>query len=284
MEQLNRMVWTEDDFPFLLPVKPKQVIRVKYVPRETVDPERWKRFVWLPGEIVILNDEKQRIGGPGSGFFGHRGRKGQVGGSRAKAGSITKGYRAFDSNDSGRTVAWASELMDEKVLARDEVQAVRAYKASSTQLNEYLRFGTPTSNGRDTDVPFIDSAIDKSPMPENVVTYRGIDILNVPALYMADGTTVGREFTDKGFPSTTLHERSALGWSWNHGDKQGTVMKILMKSGQKALYLDALFDRGEYELLLPRATKFRVIVDEMVPERWTRSTSEYRLLTVEIVP
>lgn len=47
------------------------------------------------------------------------------------------------------------------------------------------------------------------------------------------------------------------------------------------MFMDEIYDRGEYELLLPRNMKFRVVKDETVdrfdaPDPW-------RLLTVEVI-
>jgi hypothetical protein len=225
-------------------------------------------------------------GGTGSGFHGHKGRIGEVGGSspRGTTTSPSKGYHEFSHNRSGDTMTWGKRLFDESGLTEEDISALRDYKGSSFALNDWLRAdGYSNLEGNPNRLKIakterLDAIIPQSRLPEPVLAFRGI---NRNAIGPDTGDYTGVEFMDKAFVSTTLHLKSALGWSWNNQDPIGTVVQIQLKKGSPAMFMDEIYDRGEYELLLPRNMKFRVVKDETVdrfgaPDPW-------RLLTVEVI-
>lgn len=200
-------------------------------------------------------------GGKGSGNFGHVGRPGKVGGSQTSAPKL---LQSFDSLYPNLQVESSSELSDDaknflkrneyKTQDVDELLAVDAYKSTSRELNSDLRAGNDYKN---IVTDGLDSALSKSVIDENVSVFRGVS----PTVFPAD-LQIGTIFTDKGFISTTISRKSAWGFSTLHSaDDIPTVMQIGLKAGQHALNMDAIFDRGEAELLLPRGTSFRILSD-----------------------
>lgn len=104
----------------------------------------------------------------------------------------------------------------------------------------------------------IDSAVDKSSIPRDLVVYRG---MAVPAIehfrnLKDPKDLVGKLVQDDGFISTSIRARTAASFG-----SAGTVVEIRLPKGSKGLYLDS-YDRvasGERELLLPRRSRFRVV-------------------------
>lgn len=222
-------------------------------------------------------------GGMGSGFTkeaGHKGRKGLIGGSQS---SISSTYREFSYNRKGDTMIWGKEMFNEANLSEEEKASLVAYKKDSNPINEELR--SPDYFASDSGAfPFvrrIDDAISKSTVPDNVFTYRGINQAVFKKEHKVVGSLVGNIIDDKAFVSTTLHRKQALSWSWMNGSELGVVLEIALPKGSHALYMDdpSIMDRGEYELLLPRGTKFRVTSDTM--ENWFGE--DVRFVKTEIV-
>ena len=178
---------------------------------------------------------------------------------------------------------FGKSFADVETLSAKERFSSLSYKADSNPINNYLRTGTLSpgyglESSLESRVKDIESAMQKSVVSENVMVYRGLNKLTIGP---DTGSYVGTIFTDKAFVSTSLSERSALGWSWVNQDQVGTVVAIKLDAGSHALYLDALNDRGEYELLLPKNTRFRVISDELTSRYGT--DEPWRLITVEII-
>ena len=96
------------------------------------------------------------------------------------------------------------------------------------------------------DITALDSILARTKLPEDVIVYRGLkvspDILNA--------LKPGMVFRDKGFVSTSLYRRIAMG----HFVKNA-VMVIKVPNGFKGI----LTETYERELILPRRTKFKVV-------------------------
>ena len=168
-------------------------------------------------------------------------------------GHNTENYREFDDPmraDAAMTSmyqGWANSLTDE------EKNAVRGYQQQTFGLvNDTLRGHRPD----DDKTPFarqesqkLDTALDSADVPYNVTTYRGM---------VNPGLSVGAEFTDLGYGSTTLAPAIARARAQAHGD-QGVVARIKVPQGAKGAYVETVTPIDQAELLLHRGTRYRVI-------------------------
>jgi hypothetical protein len=106
----------------------------------------------------------------------------------------------------------------------------------------------------------LDAALEKAPPLERpVVVYRGRLPDAVLEAFEAgeEETLIGQVFGDPAYTSTSLSGRIAreYGGSSRFPDSVG---RITLPRGTKAGCVDAVFDKGQSELLLPRETKFRI--------------------------
>ena len=135
----------------------------------------------------------------------------------------------------------------------EEVAGLNRYAGSTfSRVNNGLR-----ANAGDIEkvqakktVAALDKAIQRGTVPEDVVVYRGIN-----SSTLANKFSVGDEFQDHGFVSTSLDKKI--------GEKFGkeAVLEITVPKDAKALAFDSIYKGGhmdEHELLLPRGSKFRV--------------------------
>jgi C3 family ADP-ribosyltransferase len=106
----------------------------------------------------------------------------------------------------------------------------------------------------------LDAALEKSPPLERpMVVYRGRLPDAVLEAFEAgeEETLLDQVFGDLAYTSTSL----ASGIAREYGGSSrfpDSVGKITLPRGTKAGYVDAVFDKGQYELLLPRETRFRI--------------------------
>ncbi len=126
----------------------------------------------------------------------------------------------------------------------------------------------------------IDAAMDSSPLPEDVTTWRGIRSGQVIFGDQLDGDLTGAEWTEHAYVSTTTDVEVADGFA---GANPGAVqMRILTPAGTGAIEITDSVDRpgrhGESELLLQRGLRMRVVADHGVDARGVRQ------LDVEVLP
>lgn len=169
----------------------------------------------------------------------------------AMTGFNTNSAMAKDPHWSG----WLDTLND------DELAAVRRYRDWSHSINDEAR-STPGSKFVRDDtredlrkaIAQVDAAIDKHPGLERRTTvYR--------AMQMPAKLDVGDEFVDAGFASTSFIRDKAEEFTRRNG---GRVAVIEMPVGTKVAWVDGVLQRTggglpEYELLLPRKTRYRVV-------------------------
>lgn len=118
----------------------------------------------------------------------------------------------------------------------------------------------------------LDSALEKAPALERpVVVYRGRLPDAVLEAFEAgeEDTLLDRVFGDPAYTSTSLYGgiARAYGGSSRFPDSVG---KITLPPGTKAGCVDAVFDKGQHELLLPRGARFKI-------DRAYREASVYRI-------
>ena len=150
-------------------------------------------------------------------------------------------------------------------LSPEEYSALEAYKREGFRsLNRGLRDHDgdlsmlPPEERRRAEG--LDAALEKAPTLERlVVVYRGRLPDAVLEAFEAgeEETLVDQVFGDLAYTSTSLCSGIAreYGGSSRFPDSVG---KITLPRGTKAGYIDAVFDKGQSELLLPREAKVRI--------------------------
>ena len=148
------------------------------------------------------------------------------------------------------------------------------YKTGATykDINAFLREGT----GKDDwtpEISAIDGVLAKTSLPEDVITYRGMDA----SLFPRDNQE-GAIFEDKGYWSTSIAKETGdkyARWAGEDGEKGLVVIEV--PKGFNGLWMEPFWkDSGESELLLPRGTRAEIISDSMI--------DDVRVLNVRVLP
>lgn len=144
---------------------------------------------------------------------------------------------------------WADEhLHPNKIaLSPEERVALGGYQCSDyNPINKALREEFTISPELKRKIAAIDSAIQKSSLPVEMVVFRGTDYI------VGQQMRAGKQLAEKGFSSTSLSYDVARSKDFG----KGTIIEITIPKGAKGIYLDELrkpFGK-EVELLLPRDT------------------------------
>lgn len=148
----------------------------------------------------------------------------------------------------------------DKSLSPQTVRHIRSYKIDSEGMNKALRTGKTLSKihhiGARASGPMVEH-LDKATnhkLTHHLTVYRGGSGTNAPNSKVMK--TVGHEFTDHGYTSTSINHNAAHAFS---GSKH--IFAIHLKPGDKAHHLDGRHHENNHEgeVLLHRGTKFRVI-------------------------
>jgi hypothetical protein len=203
-------------------------------------------------------------GGEGSGNFGHAGRPGEVGGSGPGGGSSNVGdgenfteyarWNPMDGEDDIKNDLLPKYEKWSDSLSEDEIKSLKDYTgAKYEEINKSLR-----SDGDITDnIKNIDSALNTSEIPHNLITYRGIDNKELYNAIKSGNLSVGDVLEDKGFVSTSPR----FGVSQQFLLKKSILLKIKCYAGSKGGYLipqKLSLTHNEHEILLPRNSKFKI--------------------------
>lgn len=167
---------------------------------------------------------------------------------------------------------WADDAIHPNSLGlgHQELEAVKDYQATSTNLNKAL-WGhehelSPervTQWTRDMDVAF-----NKAPTLPHMVVHHFAESANW------ESVPVGQSVTMRGFMSTTMVAEGRANEVYN----QGAHLKIIVPAGAKGIYLDKLvseFHAEEAEIVFNRGTKLVVLSKHLVNGVW-EMTAELR--------
>lgn len=123
----------------------------------------------------------------------------------------------------------------------------------------------------------MDTALVASQIPEDITVFRGMPAEALPK------DAVGTEFTDKAYGSTSLDYKTAEKFGrWVREDGlHPAIIEIRVPKGNDGIYMENLWDNGEYEVLLPRGTKYKVVSEIQKPLFGIAGGVRY--LTVEVV-
>jgi hypothetical protein len=170
--------------------------------------------------------------------------------------------------------AWAATLSPAEVAAIATYKGVgygfnrrlRAWQAYQALPDKPARTPEPLSADDRTLVAHLDGLVARGRIPHTLTVYRG----RQRQLSLAEAQhEVGGIIADPGFVSTTLDIGVAEGFagyirSGPRNDptqvtvRAGTLYAITIPAGSRGAWLDAWSSRGEFELLLPRDSQFRV--------------------------
>jgi hypothetical protein len=199
-------------------------------------------------------------GGSESGFHGHAGRPGLVGGSSSQG--TRGGYRKFSPSDTGRMSEYI-EAHDGLDIDAHEYPGVDWYTGSG-----YIQINSTLRNGKSIDDSYVSSeagvtmkqAIEQmdeftqlGTVPEDTLMYRGFGKDTFPNAMSLKGKTI----TDKGYASASLDEMTAMSAAGYMSPKSwhGYIAEIRVNKGHKV----GMVMSEEYEIIFPRGTKFKVI-------------------------
>lgn len=171
---------------------------------------------------------------------------------------IQGGAKEFNAWGKEHFGEWLDELPD------DERLALKQYKSAFYgETNTMLR-GLQDTRGvlgqkvvqRIKDrIAKLDAALKRTGVPEDVTVFRGFDHDGLRKMF-DDGTLVGTEYSDKAYMSTSVSPKVAKQFA----RKSKMVAEIRVPKGTRGAYVEGIdTSLKEYELLLARGTKFRVV-------------------------
>lgn len=188
----------------------------------------------------------------------------------------------FESGREGAT--WASNHWSgPSAYSEAQVNAIRRYTGPEyTQINKKLR----VSEGKKGAVPALDSAIESAArVPQDVIVRRGATPLQFGLDKNSDlSSLTGKTFTEHGYLSTTVDPKA-------YSKNRTVQMNVKVPKGQKALYVSGKYQEpvnafdpnpkprapaepilsvtgSEYELILPRGSKYRVTGVKKIDSQW----------------
>lgn len=164
-------------------------------------------------------------------------------------------------------------------LPPDEVQALNYFRGEGYRKVTpalYRGRANPEVQGR---IDSLDSAMSRSALTRDVVTYRGTpDIRKLVGARAAGGDLTGAQFTDKAFLSSSADRKVAKNFAVKGraaADTRPVVFRYTLPKGTKAITLSS--GKHESEMLLDRGLTFRVAKDHGV------SDDGIRYLDLEVV-
>ena len=208
-------------------------------------------------------------GGKGSGFHGHYGRPGEVGGS-ASTKTVLGATPHYDGEkltfENTQSVKQFRQLKDgtDKWTPK-EIDIASCYFGSLYDIVNRIVMGKETGYSDKTNqsmqnvIDLLDERIEKSSLSEDVMLYMGSSIYH----YIEDNQLpqVGDTVSYGGFNSTSLDPYESMGWGIDKKlptdpDRQGAlIFAIKAKKGAKGI---KRFNEVEREVLLPRNAQLKI--------------------------
>lgn len=152
----------------------------------------------------------------------------------------------------------------EQRLSQAEYDALGHYSTDSAyEINRKLRTGAVPSDIK-PQVDLIDSAIAKSPLPEDIRVFRGLSDEGVRGNELAK-LKPGDTLEEAGFVSTSAQPESARGFGQTDGGDNGQGAVMLVVDVPRGTPAAAISGESplETEILLGRNTRYRVVSNEI---------------------
>ena len=150
-------------------------------------------------------------------------------------------YKWFPENS--RALKYGKNL---SLLNNDEWESVDAYhNKHDNSIDQYLKNGSKIPMDIASHIPNIDAAIEKNPLPDNIVLWRGIN-----NKYLHDNLS---GLVGKIIPHSSYTRASMIPSDVEEGmGSRSVMMQIRLPAGFKALYV------GKGHMLLPRNMNLRI--------------------------
>jgi hypothetical protein len=185
-----------------------------------------------------------------------------------KATKLDTEHDVFEWGEKHYGYAWQEQGMEQGLFTKEEMKGMAGYVTESTFPNNYLRKPskkiTPEKlEGIQRCIKGMDSLMDKTPVPEDVVgvRYASFKDMKIDPEKIKPGAT----FEDKAYTSVSLRQD----WSWARG---GDRIEVHIPKGHKAFFVGG----PQSEMVLPRGTSFRV--------RGFKDATKYRPRTMIVEP
>jgi hypothetical protein len=159
-------------------------------------------------------------------------------------------------------------LYQPSLFTPEEANAIKYYTEKGfNPINRYLYKGfdpetTPDqANQVVQQIQALDNAFEETGAPFDYTTYTGLS-----SRYDFRKIKPGNDYIFRGYISTSLDHDTAIDmFTFDQNQDVGVVLEIDIKQGQKSIYLENLTDtQGEFETLLPRGTKVKVLAGPMM--------------------
>lgn len=179
---------------------------------------------------------------------------GSDGGQFAPKGDFT----SFASDDDVRN--YAKEKLNRPIPPKSK-KILQDYKVSDYKwINGELRSGGPFDKTSVKYQKALDDFIDQSELQDDLVVYRGLRSQTITENF---DDLVGAEIQDLAYVSTSMSKLTAGRF--------------------KAAYMDGALDMGEFELLLPRGSRFRVIETSIEDVEVYDEMRKTKCVTLEVI-
>lgn len=170
----------------------------------------------------------------------------------------------FKNDINGKASVWGKKNYEswEKELSAEQRTALDGYaRQDYKEINKYLREGKSGKVELDNKIDNISSALEKKPIPENIVVYRwcsapefGYNIGDSPTLKDFENKFLNTVKEEKGFMSTSLSSE----WPSAFG-KRIFILRLQVPKGYNGAYLSALGGfESEKEILLDKGSKYEI--------------------------
>lgn len=191
-----------------------------------------RTMLYLPAKVT---KEVEKLGGEGSGNWGHAGRPGEVGGSGGGGGgkSGTVWHNSLNSTEKGHVSAWQEE---------GEYRTIRQAEMGK---------GNPESIAR---ARAFNAVLDKDGNYEGV-TYRGLNNLDEDSF---NSLSQSEEIEWKSSSSASKDKQVALNFAQPRGAGRSVLFKIKGKTGVDISAIPSEL-AGEFEVILRKGTKYQVL-------------------------
>ncbi|MBI2020141.1 DUF192 domain-containing protein [Candidatus Daviesbacteria bacterium] len=173
--------------------------------------------------------------------------------------------KALSFDDASEANKWRDKIRGSK-MGSEERATLRDYIGfGNTMTNTYLRQGYKKNPLLLNKISALDSLIQKTTIPNDVIVYRGTENLDL---------SIGDIFIDKGFLSTTLTSNMARLFVTN----KGALFKIHVKAGTPV----TLGQDKELELIFGRESKF-IVKDKYSPPPDPYFRGRYTIYELDMV-
>ena len=182
-------------------------------------------------------------------------------------------FREFtDDNEAKR---WGAKSRENVLLSNEEINNIYYYTGSWYRV---IFFHLKRGNYRDgsdpdtdAEIDMLDGSINKGKIPDDIVVYRATRWKTLKS------TIENNVVTPEAYWSTSLLLKRAVLFKLQQRDEHyDCILKIYLPKGSKGLYVSELKEHdqlSEFEVLLPRDSKFRIIKRRLFS----------RLLEVELI-